>query len=344
MELCSQMNYVRSLSSGKACFYYLENERLRSLQVDRTHLRAPKAAYSEAFSGDFKAKNLAPQDLAYSNPQFIEECYVPPDVNNIYCSFSLRIRANSLAPEVCADIDVRVILQRLAETYQRLGGYRELANRYAKNLLMGTWLWRNRECRNISIEVKTEQQQWQIDDIRYLEWNGDWEDDAALALNGLSEYLTKALSDKTHYFNIDVRAKLTVGWGDEIYPSQEFLDVKVVGHPSKQLAKVLIDGEESVSFHAQKVGAAIQLIDDWWAEDADKPLRVNEYGADKEYVIARRHVVDKRDFYSLIRRAEEFLEVMNTSGEIPNDVHFVMAVLVKGGVFSGASKKKSKDE
>ncbi|GHY87002.1 type I-F CRISPR-associated protein Csy3 [Vibrio cholerae] len=35
---------------------------------------------------------------------------------------------------------------------------------------------------------------------------------------------------------------------------------------------------------------------------------------------------------------------MNTSGEIPNDVHFVMAVLVKGGVFSGASKKKNKDE
>ena len=344
MKLCSQLNYVRSLSSGKACFYYLENERLRPLQVDQTYLKGSTSGYSAAFTGDFKPKNLAPQDLAHANPQLIEQCYVPPEVNEIYCSFSLRVRAHSLAPAVCCDAEVRDILHRLAESYQRLGGYRELARRYAKNLLMGTWLWRNRGCRNISIEVKTEQQHWHIDDIRYLEWYGDWEGDAALVLNGLSEYLTKALSDKTQYFNMDVKAKLAVGWGDEIYPSQEFLDVKVVGHPSKQLSKVLIDGEESVAFHAQKVGAAIQLIDDWWADDADKPLRVNEYGADKEYVIARRHVVDKRDFYSLIRRAEEFLEVMNTSGEIPNDVHFIMSILVKGGLFNGASAKKSKDE
>lgn len=344
MKLCSQLNYVRSLSSGKAYFYYLENERLRPLKVDLTHIRGAKSAYSLAFTGDFKPNNIAPQDLAHAHPQFVEECYVPPGVNEIYCSFSLRIRANSLAPEVCSDAEIRDILHRLAETYQRLGGYRELARRYATNLLMGTWLWRNRGCRNISIEVKTEQQHWQIDDIRYLEWYGNWEGDAALALNGLSEYLAKALSDKTHYFNMDVKAKLTVGWGDEIYPSQEFIENEKPKALCRQLAKTLMYGEESVVFHAQKVGAAIQLIDDWWADDADKPLRVNEYGADKEYVIARRHVADKRDFYSLIRRAEEFLEVMNTSSEIPNDVHFIISVLVKGGLFNGASEKKSKDE
>lgn len=72
MELCSQLNYVRSLSPGKAYFYYLdEDNKMRPLQIDRTHLRAPKSGYSEAFSGNFKSKNVAPQDLSYSNPQFI---------------------------------------------------------------------------------------------------------------------------------------------------------------------------------------------------------------------------------------------------------------------------------
>ncbi len=345
MELCSQLNYVRSLSSGKAYFYYLdEDNQMRPLQIDRTHLRAPKSGYSEAFSGNFKSKNIAPQDLSYSNPQFIEECYVPPGVDAIYCAFSLRVRANSLSPEVCVDNEVRDILCNFAALYKELGGYRELARRYAKNILMATWVWRNRECRNIRVEVKTEDKEWVITDARFLDWYGSWDKDSQLALDEITDYLSQALSDRTSYFNMDIKAKLTVGWGDEVYPSQEFLDVKEAGKPTKQLAKVTVNGEKSAAFHSQKVGAAIQLIDDWWDENADKPLRVNEYGADKEYVIARRHSSQHRDFYSLISKTESYIESMLQTNLIPDDVHFIMAVLSKGGVYSGSSKKSKKDE
>ena len=345
MELCSQLNYVRSLSPGKAYFYYLDRDnKMRPLQIDRTYHRCPKSGYSEAYSGDLKAKNVAPQDLALSNIQFLEHCYVPPGVDDIYCAFSLRVRANSLSPEVCVDNEVRDTLSGLAVTYKELGGYQELARRYAKNILMATWVWRNRECRNISVEVKTEDRQWVITDARTLDWYGSWDNDSQLALNEFTDYLTKALSDRTSYFNVDIKAKLTVGWGDEVYPSQEFLDAKEAGKPTKQLAKVIVNGEESAAFHSQKVGAAIQLIDDWWDENADKPLRVNEYGADKEYVIARRHNSQHRDFYSLIVKTEGYVESMLETNLIPDDVHFIMAVLAKGGVYSGASKKNKKDD
>lgn len=346
MELCSQLNYVRSLSPGKAYFYYLDdNQRMCPIQIDRTHLRAPKSGYAEAYTGHFKAKNVAPQDLAFSNPQYIEECYVPPGIDDIYCAFSLRIRANSLFPEVCAGADTRELLSELATTYQKLGGYKELARRYAKNILMATWVWRNRDCRNIEVEVKTENDVWKIKDARYLDWYGKWDKKSQASLDGLTEYLANALSDRTGYFNMDIQAKLSVGWGDEVYPSQEFLDEKIPGKPTKQLAKVALNGtDESAAYHSQKVGAAIQLIDDWWQEDADKPLRVNEYGADKEYVIARRHSVSKRDFYFLISKSEVHIESMRKSGQIEDDIHFIMGVLVKGGVFSGASKKSKKDE
>ncbi|ELP2652789.1 type I-F CRISPR-associated protein Csy3 [Vibrio fluvialis] len=345
MELCSQLNYLRSLSPGKAYFYYLdEDNKMRPLQIDRTHLRAPKSGYSEAFSGNFKSKNIAPQDLSYSNPQFIEECYVPPGVDDIYCAFSLRVRANSLSPEVCVDNEVRDILCNFAALYKELGGYRELARRYAQNILMATWVWRNRECRSIRVEVKTEDKEWVITDARFLDWYGSWDKDSQLALDEFTDYLSQALSDRTSYFNMDIKAKLTVGWGDEVYPSQEFLDVKEAGKPTKQLAKILVNGAESAAFRSQKIGAAIQLIDDWWDENADKPLRVNEYGSDKEYVIARRHSSLKRDFYSLAAKTESYVESMRETNLIPDDVHFIMAVLTKGGVFSGASKKGKKDE
>ncbi|MDE1264558.1 type I-F CRISPR-associated protein Csy3 [Vibrio aestuarianus] len=346
MELCNQLSYVRSLSPGKAYFYYLDdNKKMAPLKIDRTRLRAPKSGYAEAYSGDFQQKNVAPQDLAFSNPQFIEECYVPPGVDNIYCAFSLRIKANSLFPDVCADSSIRLTLATLAKSYKELGGYQELAKRYAKNILMATWVWRNRECRNIEVEVRTEKDQWRIADARRLEWNGSWDSDSLKSLNGLTEYLTQALSDRSHYFNMDVKAKLSVGWGDEVYPSQEFLDTKEQGKPTKQLATTeLYDGEKTAAYHKQKVGAAIQLIDDWWDECADKTLRVNEYGADQQYVIARRHSSMGHDFYSLLRNTGGYIDQMKSKQSIPNEVHYMMAVLAKGGLFNGASKKSKKSK
>ncbi len=120
------------------------------------------------------------------------------------------------------------------------------------------------------------------------------------------------------------------------------MDVKESGKPTKQLAKVTVNGKESAAFHSQKIGAAIQLIDDWWNEDADKPLRVNEYGADRQYVIARRHSSQHRDFYSLISETESYIDSMRKSNQIPDDVHFIMAVLTKGGPINGEGKKKNK--
>lgn len=70
-------------------------------------------------------------------------------------------------------------------------------------------------------------------------------------------------------------------------------------------------------------------------------LRVNEYGADREYVIARRHTQSGNDFYQLIRRTEAWTEEMEKSKSIPNDVHFIMSVLIKGGLFN-SSKSTAK--
>ncbi|MEZ9906366.1 type I-F CRISPR-associated protein Csy3 [Vibrio breoganii] len=343
MELCNQLNYVRSLSTGKAYFYHLAADgEMCPIEIDRTRLRAPKSGYAEAYKGgSFAQKNVAPQDLAYANPQFIEECYVKPGINEIYCAFSLRIRANSLTPDVCSDGEIRHQLSLLAKTYQELNGYHELAHRYAKNILLGTWLWRNRECRKLTIEVTTSDSETLIvDNVTRLSWYGHWDEPSTACLEKLTAYLTRALSDPCEYYYLDVKAKMGVGWGDEVYPSQEFLDSREDGVPTKQLASVeLQNGKDTVAFHGQKVGAALQSIDDWWHEEADKPLRVNEYGADREYVIARRHVAFKNDFYQLLRNTESWIESMTASQTIPNDVHFIMSVLIKGGLFNRSKAK-----
>lgn len=64
------------------------------------------------------------------------------------------------------------------------------------------------------------------------------------------------------------------------------------GHPSM----ALIDNWREARLHAQKVGAALQQIDDWWAEDAEQPLRVHQYGADSKNLTSMRHPVSGLDF------------------------------------------------
>lgn len=339
MKLCKQLNYVRSLSSGKACFYFVdEHEKIQPISIDRTKLRGSKGDYSQAYTGELKRKNVASHELAQGNIHYIEECYVPPTVNEIYCAFSLRIKANSLQPEICSDPEVRATLTQLATIYDENGGYEELAQRYAKNILLGTWLWRNRECRAVKIEVlNSAQDTFVIENALKLSWYGRWDKPSQQALKGLTIYITKALSDHQDYFYMDIKASMSVGWGDEVYPSQEFLDQKEKGKPTKKLAIThLPNGDETVAFHGQKIGAAIQSIDDWWQDDADKPLRVNEYGADREYVIARRHSSLNKDFYYLVSQAEHWIKVLQQSDSIPDEVHYIMSVLVKGGLFNSS--------
>jgi CRISPR-associated protein Csy3 len=232
--------------------------------------------------------------------------------------------------------ETRNTLVSFAEKYRELNGFDELARRISKNILMGKWVWRNRTCRSLSIKVQTsDSQTLTVDKAFRLSWQGEWPAEAQGKLELLTKYLAKGLSDPTDLYYLDVTAKLDIGSGDEVYPSQEFLDGKQENEPSKQLAKAMLNGEqETAVFHSQKIGAALQSIDDWWAEGADKPLRVNEYGADREYLIARRHPKNGNDFYQLVSRAENWIQAMEESESIPDDVHYIMAVLVKANVFN----------
>jgi len=84
--------------------------------------------------------------------------------------------------------------------------------------------------------------------------------------------------------------------------------------------------------HSQKVGNAIRTIDDWYSEEAERPIAVEAYGAVTNLGTAYRKPVLKNDFYTLFDRfalGESLAE---------NEEHYVMAMLVRGGVFGQSSK------
>lgn len=339
MELCTHLSYMRSISPGKAVFYYKRPEcEFVPLEIQTSKIRGQKCSYSEGFRENLQPRKLQQHDLAYANPLTIEICYVPADVNEIYCRFTLRIEANSLRPYVCGDPHVLNTLTELALEYKKHDGYKELAKRYSTNLLMGSWLWRNRFTQSTQLEIKTSlNSTYRILDSRELNWSEAWPESEQRQREQLEREIETALSEPGVFWGADVIATLQTSFCQEIYPSQKFIE-KTLDYSiaSRQLATTeCSNGKQAACITAQKIGAALQRIDDWWSADADYPLRVHEYGAEPERLTARRHPVSGHDFYHLLTKADIFLNDFKSKKmkKISGDIHFLMSVLVKGGLF-----------
>ncbi len=338
IELARNLSYRRSLSAGKAVFFYkTKDSEFEPLEVESSRLRGVKASFSEAYDAKGKVKNSeAVGKLAFSNPIFIESCFVPPLVEHIYCRFSLRAESNVMQPLVCSDLELAEHLKALAIQYRDSGGFDELARRYCKNLMLGTWLWNNQCSSDIEISISVSD----YDDIltvSNLKRKGSdplRDENSRRVHKILASGMSRAFYDPQMYWFADITAKIRVEFCQEIFPSQIFVDKdELKGSPTKQFAKVATsDGRSAVCFTSSKVGAALQMIDDWWEEGAEKLLRVSEYGADREFLIARRSPSTGKDFYSILYNSEILLKNAVES-VICADYHYLMSVLTKGGMF-----------
>lgn len=208
------------------------------------------------------------------------------------------------------------------------------------NLLMGNWLWRNQQTLGTKIEILTSNNtKYKIEDARRLGWEGRWSAEDQKTLFDLAREMSNALSDPSVFWFADVTAHLSTSFCQEIHPSQKFVDKNDNTGITRQLSLVNCDdGRTAACFHAEKIGAALHMIDDWWSDYPGKRLRVHEYGADKKLLIGHRHPVTKKDFYTLLKRVILYVRqlrlcVEKNGADIEPDIHFVMSVLIKGGMF-----------
>ena len=92
-----------------------------------------------------------------------------------------------------------------------------------------------------------------------------------------------------------------------------------------------MDGVAAI--HSQKIGNASRTIDTWYEGAAELgPIAVEPYGSVTTQGKAYRQPKQKMDFYSL-------LDNWLLKDQVPpaEQQHFVMAVLMRGGVFGDAS-------
>jgi len=195
-------------------------------------------------------------------------------------------------------------------------------------------LWRNRIGAE-QVEVQVAQlvdgqaaQKWSFDAFSLSLRGFDNSDNAALSQ--LAELIANGLAGKCHVL-LQVTAYVRMGAGQEVFPSQELILDRGRGDKSRTLYEV----KGVAGIHSQKIGNALRTIDTWYQESEDNgPIAVEPYGSVTTQGRAYRQPrKTKDDFYTLLDGW-----VLRDNAPALEQQHFVIATLIRGGVFGDSDK------
>ncbi|WP_113626665.1 type I-F CRISPR-associated protein Csy3 [Pectobacterium peruviense] len=263
-------------------------------------------------------------EIQKANLQKVDVAALPFGADTLKVVFTLRVLGNLAQPSVCNDQEYQTALGQIITGYAQEQGFSTLAARYAENIANGRFLWRNRvgaEAIRVVVTKKGE---------RSWEFNGE---DYSLRqfsqpagdLAALTQAIEKGLAGDTSAL-FTVEAYVQLGNGQEVFPSQELvLDEKARNGKSKILYQV----NDVAAIHSQKIGNALRTIDDWYpAADEAGPIAVEPYGSVTSRGKAYRQPKEKMDFYTLLDNW-----VIKGDVPMPEQQHYVIATLIRGGVF-----------
>ena len=290
-------------------------------------------------SNRLKTKDQDPTKLdakiADPNLQTVDVATLPAEADTLKVSFTLRVLGGAGTPSACNNADYQSKLLDTVKTYVSTQGFGELARRYAHNLANGRFIWRNRVGAE-QVEVRIERlvqgqasKTWTFDALQLSTRHFEAPDDAASALAEVADLIAKGLAGQSHVL-LTVTAFARLGAGQEVFPSQELILDKDTSKKSKTLYAV----GGVAGMHSQKLGNALRTIDTWHQlADTLGPIAVEPYGSVTTLGKAFRPPTEKQDFYSLL----DGWMLKDKAPEVAQQ-HFVMATLVRGGVFGDAGK------
>ncbi|MDA3831783.1 MAG: type I-F CRISPR-associated protein Csy3 [Spirochaetales bacterium] len=269
------------------------------------------------------------------NLQRVDSCGLAMNQDTLKLSFTLKVLSGVQQPSACNNQAFNESYTKAVEKYIATEKFTELGARYAENIANGRFLWRNRVgAEKIEVRVKV--------------LNGDsgkeWIFDASTMstktfspspeIAELGAEIAKALAGGADFLLLDIAAFALIGKAQDVYPSEELVLDK--GNSKSKKSKILYDIDGVAGMHSQKIGNALRTIDTWYpdfAEVTTGPIAVEPYGAVTNLGKAYRNPQAKADFFTLFdgfARGEKLAD--------KNEEHYVLAVLVRGGVFGESDK------
>jgi len=265
-----------------------------------------------------------------ANLQTVDSCALVPEQDTLKLNFTLKVLSGVETPSACNHEGFNQTYSKAVSGYIAKHGFTELSHRYACNLANARFFWRNRVgSENIEVQINVLNndisKSWTFNSHEFdiLDFDKQSSD-----VTELAKLIAKTLSGENEFLLLEINAFAQVGKSQDVYPSEELVLDK--NNSKEKKSKILYAVNQVAAMHSQKIGNAIRTIDTWYPEyqNHQRPISIDPYGAVTNLGRAFRQPKEKIDFFSLFDRFSQG-EKLETNEE----EHFVMAVLVRGGVF-----------
>lgn len=334
LKTASVLAFERKLDPSDALLYSGSWD-LRDQSTDWPGVAVREKSVRGTISHRRKTKQQDPAkldaDIESPNPQTVDVATLPAEHDTLMTRFTLKVLGGAGVPSACNNADYEARLASIVQSYVDEYGFGELARRYATNLANGRFLWRNRiGAEAVTVQVSRIESGETSDTVSFDGLQFSLRDFEALSANNkdlekVATWIEEGLSGM-RFTLLEVTAFARVGYSQEVFPSQELILDREKAGKSKTLYRV----DQIAGIHSQKIGNAIRCIDTWYPADEDElgPIAVEPYGSVTTRGTAYRQPKKKVDFYSLLDNW-----TLKDKVPEPGNQHFVMATLIRGGVF-----------
>ncbi|MCE9686512.1 type I-F CRISPR-associated protein Csy3 [Shewanella sp. AS16] len=283
--------------------------------------RAVKSNFKQEVLDD---ENELQKQIAESNLSWGDDAALKHGQDTLRLSFSLRVVSGIDTPTACNKMEFERRFNEVVDGYVKTE-IEELAKRYAYNIANGRFLWRNRVgADQIMVRVSAKSLDEPLEFNSYdFPLNVTTSDD--INVHKLAQLINTGFTgEKSPTLKIEAYAQL--GDTQRVWPSQEMVLNIAKGEKSRNLFS--LDGVAAM--HCEKIGNALRTIDDWYPEFeiTRKPIAIEAYGSVTQRGVAYRS--SKNDFKTLLLK---WLCSESSSQLSVEEKHFVVAMLVRGGVF-----------
>jgi CRISPR-associated protein Csy3 len=301
--------------------------------------------------------NNPKKDGGVANIQRTESAKTSHDAIGLAVDFAFRTISSRDLLFACADPAYRAALTGFVDRYfvDDVPEFEEVCRRFARNILNGRWLWRNRVLGDVSVSVTSGERTYTGIGSRLRDFEAYTEDEKRLAEDVIKAGLK---GDPSSVANVRGRVMFGFSGEVEVFPSQNMTTDKPKGF-ARSLYKVDMisrrdllaimntsnsDGEGAGEFAAdmidmgraalrdQKIGNAIRTIDTWYPEFNGLPIPIEPNGASLEQnkLYRDKNRSGAKDLLSLV-------DELKPGAEFDPRAAYLIALLIRGGVFSEGS-------
>lgn len=288
-----------------------------------------------------------------SNIQTTDSAKLDPRADALILTFGLRLLDLAEGLDACVAADkaegqlLRDSLKEFVARAKDAEGLREVCRRYARNILNGRWLWRNRAIA-AGVRVRVYQDKALLADLDALAVPLNRFDAYSAEEQAVAEVLAQGLRGESAT-GVKVVARLTFGvqGSVEVFPSQNYIENKPTGfarslyrigkpEPKSRDEPVEFRRMGQAALRDQKIFNAIRTIDTWYPSypETGFPIAVEPMGAS----------LSQQAFYRP-KEVSSFALFKRLSSIDPNSPEgmFCIAALDRGGVYSESDKAVKED-